>query len=331
MANTTMNAVVIRRFGGPEVLEPGVVPLPAPQQGEVLVRLEYAGVGEWDPFEREGGYAQMLGFTPEFPYILGSEGAGRVVAVGSGVTGFQVDDPVYAVGFLNPRGGFYAEHAVADANLVAPLPAPLRMEQGAVAAGVGLTALRGLEDVLRLQPGETVLVLGASGGVGHMAVQLAREMGARVMAVASGDDGVALVEGLGAEMVIDGRRQDIVGAARAFAPAGVDAALLTAGGAAAEQALAAVKPGGRAAYPNGVQPLPQAPGGVELQGYNGEPDGEILQRLHGFLARGVVDIHVSRIFAMDEAADAHRAIARHHLGKLALRITPADGGLRHTG
>ena len=120
-----------------------------------------------------------------------------------------------------------------------------------------MTALRGLDDTLGLKPDESVMIFGASGGIGHLAVQLAKRMGAQVFAVASGSDGVALVKRLGADAVVDGRKDDIAAAARQFAPNGFDAALITAGGPAADKALSAMRAGGRVAYPNGVEPTPE--------------------------------------------------------------------------
>jgi NADPH:quinone reductase-like Zn-dependent oxidoreductase len=101
-----MRAVVIDRFGGPEQLHERHVPLPSPGRGEVLIRLETAGVGSWDPFEREGGYAEMQGMSPSFPYILGSEGAGRVAAIASGVTNLELGDPCLRCQLLESDGRF---------------------------------------------------------------------------------------------------------------------------------------------------------------------------------------------------------------------------------
>jgi NADPH:quinone reductase-like Zn-dependent oxidoreductase len=213
-----MRAVVIDRFGGPEQLYERQVPLPSPGRGQVLIRLETAGVGSWDPFEREGGYAEMQGMSPSFPYILGSEGAGRVAAIGGGVTNLEVGDRVFAASFLNPTGGFYAEYVCVEANLVAPIPAGMSTSQAAVMGGVGMTALRGLQDALDVRSGETLLVHGASGAMGHLAVQLGKRLGARVLAVASGKDGVALAGRAGADLSIDGRTEQVAGSARRFSP-----------------------------------------------------------------------------------------------------------------
>ena len=317
-----MRAVAIDRFGGPEVLAVRNLPAPEVGPGEVRIRVECCGVGPWDVFEREGGYAELLGIRPRFPLVLGSECAGTVDEVGEGVDDLAPGDRVYASAFLNPRGGTLAERAVVPAETVAPVPDDLPSDQAGGLAGIGITALRGLEDVLRLRAGESLLVFGASGGIGHVAVQLARRMGARVLAVASGSDGVSLARRLGADAAVDGRADDVVAAARALAPEGLDAALLTAGGAAAERALGALRRGGRIAFPNGVAPVPAAPPGAALLPYNGDPDRDILRRLGRWIEAGPFEVHVGAIFPLERIADAHRAVGEHHLGKIVVRVAP---------
>ena len=177
-------------------------------------------------------------------------------------------DRVYAATMPLPRGGCSADFVVVEQDDVAPLPAELSIEEAGAMPWDFLTALSGL-DVLQLSSNDTLLVLGASGGIGHLAVQLAQHVGARVLAAASGDDGVELATRLGAEAVVDGRREDVAAAARTFAPTGLNAALLTVGGAVADRALTTVRRGGRAAVPNGVVPQPQAGQGVQLFHYDG--------------------------------------------------------------
>src|ERR671919_1437995 len=290
----TMRAVVIDGFGGPEQLHEREVPVPSPGRGQVLIRLEVAGVGSWDPFEREGGYAEMQGMSPSFPYVLGSEGAGTIAAVGERVTGRAVGERVFAASFLNPTGGFYAEYVCVDADLVAPIPADMSTSQAAVMGGVGMTALRGLQDALAVRSGETLLVHGASGAMGHLAVQLGKRLGARVLAVASGEDGVALAARAGADLAIDGRAEQVADGARRFSTDGLDAALLTAGGPEADAAVATVRPGGRAAYPTGVQPEPAAIPGVEPRAFNGEPDAGLLARFVALIGDQPLDVHIAR-------------------------------------
>jgi NADPH2:quinone reductase len=294
--------------------------MPSPGRGQVLLRLETAGVGSWDPFEREGGYAAMQGTSPSFPYVLGSEGAGTIADVGDGVTSRAVGERVFGASFLNPAGGFYAEYVCVDAELVAPIPAGMSTAQAAVMGGVGMTALRGLQDVLAVRGGETLLVHGASGAMGHLAVQLGKRLGARVLAVASGADGVALAARAGADVAIDGRAEQVADGARRLSSDGVDAALLTAGGAQADAAVAAVRPGGRAAYPTGVQPEPAPTPGVVPRAFNGEPDAKLLERFTALIGDRPLHVHIAREFAFDQIPAAHHALGDHHLGKLAIAI-----------
>lgn len=316
----TMQAIAMDQFGGPEKLKLQIIPTPSIEDGEVLIKVEIAGVGEWDPFEREGGFAEMFGTKPSFPYILGSEGAGTVAAVGEGVDDFKKGDRVYGSSFLNPKGGFYAQYAVVKADLVRPIPKGLSIEQAGVMSGVGLTALRGLEDTLDLKSGESILVFGASGGVGMMAAQLAQQKGARVLAVASGEDGVALAKSFGVDAVVDGRTGDVLATAREFSPEGLDAAFIAAGGEAANLALTAVREGGRVCYPTGVEPEPQVRSGIQLLKFDGNPDRDILERLDRLIEAGPFGVHVARVFPLAKAAEAHNVLKEHHIGKFALKV-----------
>ncbi len=315
----TMRAVAIDQFGGPDVLTVKTIPVPEAGPDEVLIRVESAGVGVWDPYEREGGFAEMLGVEPKFPYVPGSDGAGTVVAVGKRVRQIKEGDRVYAMSLGNPKGGFYAEYAAVKENDTSLIPGNLTTEQAGAMPFDAITALRGLDDTLHLQPDESLMIFGASGGIGHLAVQLAKRMGARVFAVASGDDGVELAKRLGADAAVDGHKDDVVAAAREFAPDGLDAALVTAGGEAANTALTALRKGGRAAYPNGVEPEPQVPAGVSIQSYDGEPDPQAIEKLNDLIESGPFEVHIGRAFSFDEAADAHRTLDAHYLGKLILR------------
>src|SRR5499427_10903692 len=252
LKRSTMRAAALDRFGGVENIQVKQLPVPEPGPDEVLLRIESAGVGVWDPYEREGEFAKMFGGTPTFPYVLGSDCAGTVAAVGTQVRRFKEVDHAYALALVNPKGGFYAEYAVVNVDNVSPIPKKLSVEQAGVMPSDALTALRGLDEILKLPKGESLMVFGAGGGIGHLAVQLAKRIGARVFAVASGDDGVSLAKRLGADAVANGRKDDVEAAARAFG--GFDAALVTAGGETTDRALRAMKKNGRVAYPNGVEP-----------------------------------------------------------------------------
>jgi NADPH:quinone reductase-like Zn-dependent oxidoreductase len=202
---------------------------------------------------------------------------------------------------------------------VAPLPSGLSVEPAGALGADGITALRGLEDTLHLRRGEKLLVFGASGGIGHLAVQLGKRLGAEVFGIASGEDGVALVRRLGADQAVDGKHGTVVDALRAFAPQGLDAALVLSGGKGREAALEQVKKGGRIAYPNGVEPEPEAARGITVRAYDGEASPDAFDRLDALISRGPFHVEV-KFYPLEEAAQAHRDLSKHHLGKLALRM-----------
>jgi NADPH:quinone reductase-like Zn-dependent oxidoreductase len=182
------------------------------------------------------------------------------------------------------------------------------------------TALRGLDDVLHLKSGESILIFGAGGGLGHLAIQLAKRMGAKVLAIASGSDGVDLCKRVGADMAINGRTDDIVSQAKRFAPDGIDAALLAAGGPAADKALNTLKSNARVAYPNGVEPIPKPPARITATAYDCDPQPEIFARLHRLVGNAPFTVHVAKTFPLEQAADAQRMLDTHYLGKLALKV-----------
>jgi len=309
-----MKAAVIDKFGGPQVLHVASIPVPELDGHEVLIRVRLAGIGVWDPWLREGGSS-----AGRFPLVLGSDGAGTVVARGSKVRRFKVGDRVYAYAFDNPKGGFYAEYAAVSEEDVAAIPAILSTEEAGALAASGITALRGLEK-LRVERVGTLMVLGASGGVGHVALQLAKRMGARTLAVASRRDGVELVRRLGADRAVNGHSATVVEAVKDFAPDGLDAALAFANSEKLMEALKKVKEGGRIAYPNGVEPEPKGSPGVKVQAYDGIATPEAFERLNGLIARGPFQVAINRTYRLKEAAQAHRDVLKHHLGKLGLRM-----------
>ncbi len=308
-----MKVAAIHRYGGPEVFQTEELPVPRPEADEVLIRLDSAGVGVWDPAVRAG----ELELGPRhFPRVIGNDGAGEVVAVGSGVTRLKPGDRVYA---YSMEGGFYAEYVTVPKDAVARVPEGLSLEQAGALGADGITALCGLEDVLKLAPGETLLIFGASGGIGHLAVQLAKHIGARVFAVASGQDGVDLARRLGADEAVDGKGGAIAEPLRRFAPDGVDAALVLASGKGLDEALDCVKTKGRVAYPHGVEPEPKVPAGVSRDAYDGVPTVARFERLNELISRGPFHVEV-RSYGLADAAQAHRDVEKHHLGKLALRM-----------
>ncbi len=315
-----MKAVALDSFGGLEALKVQTLPQPQIGKDEILIRVQAAGVGVWDPFEREGGFAREFGIKAKFPYVMGTEGAGTVTAIGKNVRRFKIGDRAAGIALMSPKGGFYAEYTAVKEDAAILVPDNLTIEQAAVVMEDAVTALRGLEDTLNLREQETLLIFGASGGIGHLAVQIAKRMGARVFAVASEEDGVLMVKKLNVDRVVEGHSDDIVAKAKEFAPDGFSAALLTAGGEAAQKLLTTLKKGGRAAYPNGVEPEPKALANIKLTAYDGTPDRQVIEKIERYISSPGFHVHVAKTFRLDEVVEAHKALETHYLGKLALRI-----------
>jgi NADPH:quinone reductase len=314
-----MRAVAIDRFGGPTVLKLHTLPVPVPDDNEVLIAVHTAGVGGWDADIRAGWWP--FG-RPRFPIVLGTDGSGTVVGIGSRVRRFQAGQKVYSYAWNNAKGGFYAEFVAVPAENVALVPSALDLRQAGAVPTTGLTALQGVDDALHLRKGESVIIHGASGGVGTLAVQFAQLRGARVLASASGKDGVALARRLGADVAVDGRHENIMAAARQFAPDGVDAVLAFTGGQALTRCLDAVRRGGRVAYPNGVEPSPRKRTGMKVIAYDAVAGVRQFRELNDAVKKARLKIPIAAVFPLAEAAKAQRRVAAGHvLGKVVLRVS----------
>jgi len=309
-----MRATVIDKFGGPEVFHLATMPVPEVGDLDVLVQVHTAGIGSWDPWIAEGG----LGGRGRFPLVIGSDGSGTVAAVGPKVKRFKPGDVVYGYAYGNKKGGFFAEYAAIPQDSLVTIPKNISIDEAGVLAVSGITALLGLEE-LELKKGQSIMIWGASGGVGHIAVQIAKRMGARVLAVASGPDGVALVRRLGADMAADGHQEDMVEATKKFAPDGLDATLTFSSGPELHGALLQVRSQGRIAYPNGVEPEPKG-AGADVVSYDGLPSHEVFDRLNRIIASGPFHVEIGHTYTMEEMIKAIQDVQKHHIGKLALRI-----------
>ena len=311
-----MRAAAIDKFGPPSVVHTETLPVPKLGARELLVRVASAGVGTWDPDIVDGSFQDT---EMRFPRVLGSDGAGTVVAVGSGVKRFAVGDRVYGWGLGNPKGGFFAEYVALEERDAAAIPDTMSFEEAGALAVVGITALQGLEQ-LDLDEGDSIMVFGASGGVGHVAVQLARHLGLRVFAVASRDDGVELMNHLDVQGVAEGHARSLVRELRELAPDGFDGALVFAGGNGWKKELQLVARGGIIAWPNGVEPTPSVPKGVKRKVYDGEDSPAAFARLNELIARGPFHVEVSKSYSLDAIPQALEDVTRHHVGKLAIRL-----------
>jgi NADPH2:quinone reductase len=314
----SMEAAAIDHFGPPETLTLHVLPVPALDAGEVLIALDTAGVGPWDADIREGWYPSG---TPRFPLVLGVDGAGIVVAVGSRVRRLKVGEKVYSYSWANRKGGFYAEYVAVAAEKVAPIPKRLDLKHAGAIATTGLTALQGIDHALRVRKGESVLIHGGSGGVGTLAIQFAKLRGGRVLATGSEREGVELVREMGADIAIDGKHDDLEEAARRFAPDGLDAILALVGGEALERALTTLRADGRLAYPNGIEPEPKKRRRVKVIPYDAKSGVREFEQLNRAVDAVKLRVPIASIFKLENAAKAHQRLAEGHiLGKLVLQI-----------
>jgi NADPH:quinone reductase len=314
----TMRAVAFDKTGGVDVLTLRTLAVPEVGADEVLIAVHTAGVGVWDSDIRKGrsGFVKM-----HFPYVQGSDGAGIVAATGSAVTTVKVGDAVYSYNWDNPKGGFYAEYVAVPAKHVARVPKGVTLDQAGALGVSGLTALTGIDDTLHLKAGDTLIIHGASGAVGTLAIQFAKLRGAKVLATASGEDGLALVRRLGADAAVDGRKGDIAAAARAFAPKGADAVLALASGDALERCIAALHAGGRVVFPGGVEPPPKARGTITVTAYDALYDAPAFERLNRAVEARKFEVPIAAEFPLADAAKAHaRLEAGHVLGKIVLRV-----------
>jgi NADPH:quinone reductase-like Zn-dependent oxidoreductase len=312
----TMRAVVLHEFGGPEVLEVERVAVPQPILTEVQVRVEVAGVNPVDFKTRAGrGMAAVLG---QPPLRLGWDVAGVVTEIAPGVTRFAVGDEVFGMPWFPRQAGAYAEYVTAPSRHFAPKPHALSIEEAGALPLAALTAWQVVVDTARVQEGDDVLVHGAAGGVGHVAVQVARARGARVIGTARREQAEWLGE-LGAERVIDYRSEDF-----AALLSDLDA-VLDFHGSHAEASLEVLRPGGLlVSVPSGSAgaAIEQAQRrGLRATGFLVEPDPVGLAGITGLIEAGRLQVRVDRVFALEEAAEAHRlAESSHGGGKVALRV-----------
>ena len=202
-----MEAMVIRQFGSPEVFEKANVARPQVYPGQVLIRVAATSVNPVDCKIRQG---KLAAIAPEFPAVLHGDVAGVIEEVGNNVKKFKVGDEVYAcAGGVKGMGGALAEYILADADLVAPKPNKLSLRESAALPLVSITAWTALIEKANLQQDQTVLIHGATGGVSHIGIQLAKARGATVCATCSSDSKASIARDLGADHAINYRQMDV--------------------------------------------------------------------------------------------------------------------------
>lgn len=308
-----MKAVRIHSYGGVDVLVHENAPRPTPGAGEVLVRVIATSVNPFDCAVRAGYLAGYFNHT--LPLILGTDVSGVIETVGAGVTAFKPGDSVYARAGVT-RDGAYAEYVVIAASDVAAKPLSLDHVHAAALPHVTLTAWQALFELAQLTSSQTVLIHGAGGGVGHMAVQLARWRGAKVIGTASAN--LDLVRELKVDQAID-----YAAAPFENSVSGVDVVLDIAGGDVQERSWKVLKPGG--ILVSTVQaPSPEtaaAHGMRQAMVYSAPPIGETLTQVAALVDAGTLKPHVAAVMPLADVARAHTLIeGRHTRGKLVLQV-----------
>ena len=303
-----MQAIMVSQFGGPEVLQVAEVKVPEPRSGEVVVRVLAAGVGPWDVSLRRGDLDGTL------PYIPGGEFAGVVV----GDTGADdaLDEGALVYGYPGLTG-CYAQYLTCPAEQLAPVPAGLPVTDAAAAPISALTAEQGLTDVLAIGAGDRVLITAGAGGVGHFAVQIARILGASVVATANPQHHEFLHR-LGAAVVIDHTKPDWPDQVREATDGGVERVLACAAPT-FEGAAHAAREGALIATPVHAETPPGQR--VRWQQYDGLPRGSRLIRMAPWFDDGSLTVTVQDRYYWHNAAEAHRVVGHGHTrGKVVLVV-----------
>src|SRR6185369_8009043 len=305
-----MKAAFIERYGGPEVFQYGDFPDPVAGSDDVVVDIVAASVNAADWKVRLGEYKHT-----KLPLVPGRDFSGVVSAIGKGVGDIAIGDAVFGVCEAGQEGT-YAEKIAIKAAIVARKPSDLSHDNAAALALTGLTALNAVEDTLKLQRGETILIQGGAGGVAGFAIQLAKHIGATVITTASARNH-DYVRGLGADRVIDYNTEDFTKTV-----SGIDVVFDTVGGEVQVRSYEVLKPGGRlvwiAGAPAGFQPSRKD---VEVLRPRVARDRAHLERMKELLAAGAVSPPAITRYKLADAAEAHRVSEGRHLqGKLVLIV-----------
>jgi NADPH:quinone reductase-like Zn-dependent oxidoreductase len=311
-----MRAAVVREYGPPENLVVEDVPEPEPIPTEVKVRVQVAGINPVDFKTRQGGgTAAVLG---EPPVRVGWDVSGVISEIAGGVTRFKVGDEVFGLPWFPRQAGAYAEYVTAPSRHFAHKPAVLTFEEAGALPLAGLTAWQIIVDTIALHEGDDVLIHGAAGGVGHLAVQVAKYRGANVIGTARIEQAEWLHE-LGATRVIDYRNQDFEELVHDLD------AVIDFTGSYSEGSLKVLRPGGiLVSVPSGVSPevLELAERNHQrATGFLVEPDPVGLEGLLTLIEAGRLEVRVGQVLDLDQAAEAHRLAESGEVdGKIVLRV-----------
>ena len=310
---SNMRAIQIQEFGDTEVLRVQEVPIPVPGPGELLVRVHAAAVNPVDTSIRSGRAGGLSGAS--LPYVPGFDVSGTVTAIGPGVDEFEVDDEIFAMVNLR-RGGTYAEYTIVLENEAALKPERATHAEAAAIPLVALTAWQALFEVAKLQPGQTILIHAGAGGVGSIAVQLAKWRGARIIATAS-DYNHDFLRELGVDVPVDNRTQNI----EDFA-SDVDVVLDPIGGDTQVRSLQILKEEGILVSIVGLTSEGRNPSrNVRATSILVRPNSTQLSEIGGLIQNGIINPIVSYRFPLEQAPLAHeQSQTRRTRGKIVIEV-----------
>ncbi|NDJ35635.1 MAG: NADP-dependent oxidoreductase [Chloroflexi bacterium] len=314
-----MKAVQINKYGHDDVLEVADIPRPTPGPGQVLVKIHAAGVNYYDIKIREGW---LQGFFPlKLPHTIGNDFAGEVVELGDGASKFEVGDKVYGLITVH-HGGTYAEYLAVDENIIRPMPENTSYLEAASLPMPGLSGLLAMYDLAGIKEGQRLLYHGGAGGVGTVSIQLAKHLGAHVIATCS-EANFDFVKGLGADEVLDYNTTDFRDVASA-----IDVAVDPIGGDTNLRTFEVMNPGGVIIVVLRDDPVEMANRErlcrehqveVKVLAFDLYPEG--LDTLRNKVEEGIIKPVVEHVYPLDQAQEAHKLIqGRHFAGRIVLEV-----------
>lgn len=310
-----MKAAQISTYGGPEVFEINDIPTPSAESGKIVVEVYSASINPFDYKVRRG---YMKDAVPiQFPTTLGGDFAGIVTEAGDGVSEFKKGDEVYGSASVFGKGsGSFAQFANASVNNVALKPTTVSLEEAGALPLVGSSAVQALEEHIKLHSGQKILIHGGAGGIGHVAIQLAKAIGAYVITTVSTPD-IDIVKQLGADKVIDYKTQKFEEIVK-----DVDAVFDTVGGETLQKSIGVIKKDGILVSMTGTPDENAAKSaGITAIGQMTNTNSDHLKRLAQLVDEGKINVHIDKVFSLDQIKEAFTYQEEiHPKGKVVIKI-----------
>lgn len=309
-----MKAAQVSKYGGPSVISITEIEVPKPAPGQVLVKVEASSINPFDTKLRSGVFSERI--SVQFPFTLGGDIAGTVESLGESVTRLGIGDKVYGqANVVAGNSGAFAEFAVTKSDQLAKMPANVDFTQAASLSLVGITVLQGLTELVKLVPGQKVIVLGGSGGTGTIAIELAKSAGTYVVATTS-DKNLKSVKAIGADEAIDYKNEQAMAKLRDFD------VLFNATGGDVTSAFRCLKKGGTAVSLSGPGDESVARDlSLTTVGVSSQVNTARLNTLTGLIENGIVTPQIAKVFPLDQIVEAFEFKEQSgHIGKIAITM-----------